>query len=64
MFLAGKYNVLADRISRLDMIDSAVEASYLLTGSNEGGLSRENHMSNEAFVYLQGRWIEGLSSCR
>ena len=64
VFLAGTDNVLADRISRLDVLENANEAWYILSGMTGCEVSCENHMSNETFLSLQGRWIEGSLSCR
>ena len=63
VFLPGKENILADRISRMDDVNSAYEVSYLLSGASGSRVSCESHMSNDAFLYLQNRWIEGSSSC-
>jgi hypothetical protein len=54
-FLAGKLNVMSDRISRLNEFNSACEAFEMLY---EGvcPIYCNNHMSFESFVYLQESW--------
>ena len=60
MFLAGVDNVLADRISRMSVLSNAYEVGYLLSGVPSMMLLCENHMSKDAFLYLQVQWTEAL----
>lgn len=54
--IAGKLNILADRISRLATLKDAFDARLLLAGFSGGLVQCKNHMSIRAFYFLQGAW--------
>ena len=63
-FIPGKLNILADRISRLEEVDSANQARFILANFDDVRLvACVEHMSKAAFVWLQGQWIKGLTLC-
>jgi hypothetical protein len=57
-YLAGDCNVMADRISRLHDLHCAREARLLLSPSVGSFLMGNGHMSHEAFLFLQRRWMQ------
>jgi hypothetical protein len=67
VFLPGVDNILADRISRLDNLKCAHEASFILSGmsnvSNETRVSCIDHMSKDSYLWLQEHWIKDLLPC-
>ena len=63
-FIPGKVNILADRISRLEELESAKEARYILANFVcDRWVACVGHMSIGAFVCLQDRWTKGLTLC-
>jgi hypothetical protein len=52
--------VLADRISRLDDVCCAIEASNILTGYTDVEVECCEHMSRESYLCLQDLWTRGL----
>ena len=52
--LPGRLNILSDRISRMDNVESANEAKFYLT--NESELEVCGHMTYESYLWLQESW--------
>jgi hypothetical protein len=63
VFLPGVDNVLADKISRLDNLDSVLEARYILPGFSDTPVSCCDHMSTDSYLCLQDLWTKGLLPC-
>ena len=63
VFLPGVDNVLADRISRMNVLSSACEVSHVLSGVHNVVLSYESNMSKAAFLSLQAQWTAALLNC-
>ena len=61
IFIPGVQNVMADRLSRLNEPRCAYEALQLLTGGDVCYV--HNHMSYDAFLYLQETWGANLLYC-
>jgi hypothetical protein len=62
-YIEGAQNVLADRISRLHSMPEAIEARFLLTGNSTSHVICKNHMSKQAFDFLQMSWISDSKRC-
>jgi hypothetical protein len=58
--IAGKLNVLSDRISRLDNICAASDARLLLANFSWATVTCKDHMSIATFLWLQVAWRESL----
>ena len=59
VFIAGKLNILADGISRMDDFNSASYARLILANFDCFKLIPcSGHMSQATFLWLQGRWIK------
>ena len=54
--LAGTLNIASDRVSRMNVVASAIEAKELLSNSPTE-LECVGHMSNDSFCYLQEQWM-------
>jgi hypothetical protein len=57
--LAGKLNIVSDRLSRLRDFESACEASLLLFDGCHFPISCKDHMTHSTFVSLQDGWRRG-----
>jgi hypothetical protein len=56
--LAGFLNIASDRVSRMNVAESAIEAKSLLS-DDSSDLECVGHMSNSSFCYLQEQWMMG-----
>ena len=59
LFIPGKDNILADRISRLEFLPEAHEARWLLSNFTHTSVFCKDHMTPIAFIYLQDCWRRG-----
>ena len=62
-YIAGKLNVLPDRISRLDQLLCAYDARFLLAGFGREVVYCSTNMSFSSFIWLQERWTVSLRNC-
>jgi hypothetical protein len=62
-FIKGAHNVLADRISRMHSSMEANDARFLLAGGSDSIITCKNHMSKQAFDFLQISWISDSKRC-
>jgi hypothetical protein len=60
--IAGKLNLLSDRISRMNEFSLAKEARVLLSGFSDAIVFCKGHMSTASFLWLQEEWIANLLS--
>jgi hypothetical protein len=60
VYIPGKDNILADRLSRMHNFAEAMDARLLLSNFSESRVLCVNHMSLSTFLYLQGNWTQGL----
>jgi hypothetical protein len=58
--LAGSLNVMADKLSHLDELQSAHAAHSMLARDTDEWVLCKGHMSEQSFLFLQERW--GVSS--
>ena len=61
--IPGKLNVLADRISRLSDLNSAMDARLLLANFSSSMVICNEHMTIDSFCSLQAKWTQGLRCC-
>jgi hypothetical protein len=54
--IAGRRNILADRISRLASVREAFDARLLLSNFTAGIVFCKHHLSDRAYWFLQGAW--------
>jgi hypothetical protein len=57
-FIPGKLNIMSDRISRLNDVESARQAYQLLKNCDGDVILCKGHMSHCAFMYLQSVWCQ------
>jgi hypothetical protein len=61
--IAGVKNILADRLSRLNEFEMAIEARMLLAGFVDAIITCRGHISSSTFVYLQEVWTQASTNC-
>ena len=61
--IAGVKNILADRLSRLNEVEMAIEARMLLAGFVDAIITCRGHISSSTFVYLQEVWTQASTNC-
>jgi hypothetical protein len=61
VYIPGRYNTLADRISQFSYLRDAFDARLLLAGFSNSVITCKNHMTQASFCYLQERWMLGSS---
>jgi hypothetical protein len=60
VYIPGKENILADRLSRMHNYEDAMDARLLLANFSDNLVMCVNQMSIKTFLYLQGIWTLGL----